>query len=493
MNNTNRQKVITYIPKESQEVEEPASDMGTIRRGLWMYTHKLGLNFSLVLLLALVYQAFVAVFIALNGMKTLPVFGTVSPTDNVQQVVSNVAAIIMAGVIQGLIIAEMAQVVWLRHPDKLKVRLMSGSVWWWIMLVALIATIVIDFFLLFLSITSKTNLGDAWQSVQKNQMSGFMIVLLSILNFLTLLRCASVMRTSTSDEIRREVEERLNAIAEEILIDAGDSARAKAAQVWKKLSVNPQRFVPIHDSVLNLISTNHPTLLPPQLGGDTWAYDFTGNTFAVLPPDVHQALLQNRHRVSRDSKTHPDSDDNQLLWRLPPTDMADMIGYNMETYGKPRFVDITEPENPKFLTRPVEFGALGLTATGTGPNQTQPNGMINYGGQPTQQAQPTQPVYAANQPQPPVMNMNPMIGQVQTTNTQSMPQQQVLMPLPDNFVAGLSATEKALFGSYLANTVFPHVHGSKFPQGVPDLNIFEVFDPVELQWYYRHWKKGRGA
>ncbi|HEX2913390.1 MAG TPA: hypothetical protein VH186_21480 [Chloroflexia bacterium] len=473
MNMNNRQKVITYIPKESQEVEEPASDMGTIRRGLWMYTHKLGLNFSLVLLLALAYQAFVAVFIALNGMKTIPIFANLSPTDNTQQIIGNTAAIIMAAIIQGLIIAEMAQVVWLRHPDRLKVRLMSGSIWWWVMLFALIVSIGIDFLLLFLSITSKPNFQEAWQAVQKNQMTGLTILLLSILNFLTLLRCASVMRTSTSDEIRREVEERLNAIAEEILIDAGDSARAKAAQVWKKLSVNPQRFVPIHDSVLNLISQNHPNIIPPQLGGDTWAYDFTGNTFAVLPPDVHQALLQNRYRVAHESRTPFEGDDNQLLWRLPPVDMAEMIAFNVETYGKPRFVDITEPETPKFLTRPVEFGALGLAPTGTTQAQ---NAVIQN--------------TATTQQMPLNMAMQNTMTQPFTVIDQNTSSGQYALPPASNFISTLTPTEKALFGSYLTHTVFPHVHeGQKFPQGVPDLSIFEVFDNVELQWYYRYWKK----
>jgi hypothetical protein len=475
MNMNNRQNVITYIPKESQETEEPASDMGTIRRGLWMYTHKLGLNFSLVLLLALAYQGFVAVFIALNGLKTLPVFMNISPTDNVQQILGNTAAIVIAFIIQGLIIAEMAQVVWLRHPDRLKVRLMSGSVWWWIMLLALVCTIVIDFFLLFLSITGKPNLQDAWQAVLKNQMTGFTILLLSILNFLTLLRCAAVMRTSTSAEIRREVEERLSAIAEEILIDAGDSARAKAAQVWKKLSVNPQRFVPIHDSVLNLISQNHPNLVPPQIGGDTWAYDFTGNTFAAIPPDVHQALLQNRYRVAREHKNPFETDDNQLLWKLPPNDLAEMIAFNLETYGKPHFVDITEPESPKFLTRPVEISALGL-------NNNQPV----QGNIATQPLNNTATQNMATQP----LNTNGAQGMPTQPFAAVVPQnQQAIVAATPSFVANLTPTEKALFGSYLTHTVFPHVHGSKFPQGVPDLSIFEVFDQIELQWYYRYWKK----
>lgn len=458
MNNMNP-KVITYIPKESEN-EQPASDMGTIRRGLWMYTHKLGLNFSLVLLLSLAYQAFVAVFIALNGLKTLPLFSGLNPKDNVQLFFANAGAILITVVIQGLIIAEMAQVVWLRHPDRLKVRLMSGSIWWWIMLIALIFTIVIDFFLLFLSITNRSNLNDAWQSVLRNQMTGFTILLLSILNFLTLLRCAAVMRTSTSDEIRKEVEERLSAIAEEILIDAGDSARAKAAKVWRNLSVNPQRFIPIHESVLRLVSQNHPSLVPPQIGGDTWAYDFTGNTFAVLPPDVHQALLQNRYRVSHDARPQMNEDENQMMWRMAPPELADKINFNLTTYGKPRFVDATEPENLKFLTRPIQISALGL--------EQQAN--IN----PTLQEQT-----AITQPLPAISS-----GAMQTQTTQPM-----TLIDKNSFISSLTPTDKALFGSYLTHTVFPHVHGQKFPQGVPDLSIFEVFDNVELQWYYRFWKK----
>jgi len=447
-----------------------------------MYTHKLGLNFSLVLLLALSYQGFVAVFVAFNGLKTIPFFANLSPTDNTQQILGNTAAIIIAIIIQGLIIAEMAQVVWLRHPDRLKVRLMRGSVWWWIMLLALIFTIVIDFLLLFLSITNKTNLQDAWQAVLKNQMTGLTILLLSILNFLTLLRCAAVMRTSTSAEIRHEVEERLNAIAEEILIDAGDSARSKAAEVWKKLSVNPQRFVPIHDSVLNLVSQNHPQLVPPAIGGDTWAYDFTGNTFAAIPPDVHQALLQNRYRVAREHKTPFEADDNQLLWRLPPADMAEMIAFNMQTYGKPHFVDITEPENPKFLTRPVEFGALGLNQN---PPQANPASQ-NVSVQPSATISNSTNITEATQ--------QLATSGVPGANTQPLPAvipqaQPAVVAAGPNFIASLTPTEKALFGSYLTHTVFPHVHGQKFPQGVPDLSIFEVFDQIELQWYYRYWKK----
>ncbi len=432
------QRVITYVP---QEGDQPAADMGSIRRGLWLYTHKLGLNFSLVLLLALSYQGFVAAFISLRGIRTLPILAKI-PNEPLPQALGILAALVIGFIIQGLIIAEMAQVVWLRHPDRLKVRLMSGSVWWWIMLAALIVTISVDFFLLFLSVTGANSFGEAWSSIFNNQMTFATNLLLGILNFLTLLRCASVMRTTTSEEIRQEVEERLKAIAEEILIDAGDSARAKAAQVWKKLSVNPQRFVPIHDSVLNLISSQHPELIPPKLGGDSWAYDFGGNTFAALPPDLHQALLQSRHRAFTPGRKFLDEEQGQL-WKLQPNDMAEVISYNMETYGKPRFVDVTDPETPRFMTRPVEFSALLSDPSYKGS-----------AGLPLSQAPPAAKV----------------------------------LSLPDDLANRLSPTEKALFGAYLANTVFPGVHHSPFPQ-LPDLNIFQVFDSVELQWYYREWQK----
>ncbi len=444
-------RVITYAPQDTEAEERPASDMGTIRRGLWIYTHKLGLNFSLVLFLALCYQAFMAVFIGMNGVITLPIFKSLRTSDNTAIVVlGNLIAILVAGVIQGLIIAEMAQVVWLRHPDRLKVRLMSGSIWWWIMLVALILTIGIDFLLLFLSITGAETLAAAWQASLRYQMNGLTILLLAILNFLTLLRCASVMRTSTSEEIRKEVEARLKAIAEEILIDAGDSARQKASKVWKKLSVDPQRFVPIHDSVLNLISSQHPNMVPPELGGSTWAYDFSGNTFAALPADLHQALLQNRYRATNNPRTHLQSEENQMLWKLPPTDMAEMIGYNLDTYGQPKFVDITEPDQPKFMSKPIDMTSLGFQ-TNHGPLQTVSTQSL---------AQPT-----------------------------DMSQSQVTPVLPMSSIIGtLQPMEKALFSVYLSNVVFPAVHHTNFPAG-SSINIFDVFDEVDLQYYFRFWKK----
>ena len=439
MSKQNNNDVITYIPERDPE------EMGKLRRGIWFYTHQLGMNFTLVLALSLFYQSFVAVFIAVNGIKTLPIFAGLGQ-DTAGQVLGNVGAVVIGLVIQGLIVAELAQVVWLRRPDRLKVRLMSDSIWWWVILVALVASIAVDFFLLFLSVTGTADLSRAWAVASKNQMAFATNILLAILNLLTLLRCASVMRTSTSEEIRQEVEERLKAIAEEILIDAGDSARAKAAQVWKKLSVNPQRFLPIHDSVFELISKQHPELLPPALGGDNWAYDFTGNTFAVLPPDLHQALLQARHQATK-SKRNISTDLDEAdadLWRRDPADLAKLINYNLETLGRPRFVDASEPDEPRFMSRSAQFAAIApALPAGTQMVEALP-----------QTARPQSAVVAA----------------------------------PGQSVVNLPPREKALFAAYLMNVVFPHVHGTAFPQG-QGVSVFEAFDEIEMQWYYRYWSK----
>ncbi|MEI6047249.1 MAG: hypothetical protein WCS37_23150, partial [Chloroflexota bacterium] len=58
----------------------------------------------------------------------------------------------------------------------------------------------------------------------------------------------------------------------------------------------------------------------------------------------------------------------------------------------------------------------------------------------------------------------------------------------DTFLSTLAPTEIALYGAYLAHTVFPKVHGTPFLP-LPNITIFQIFDPVELQWYYREWKQ----
>jgi hypothetical protein len=461
-----------YTGYGTQEPGGPADSyaMGRFGRLIYTYTHQLGLNFSLVLALALGFQFFVAVFIGLNGLKALTWFQSQDTSSPWMNVLVNVLAVALAVLIQGLIIAEMAQVVWLRHPDKLKVRLMSGSIWWWVMLAALIVTSSVDFLLLFLSITGQTSLAAAWQSVTQNQLTGLANFLLALLNFLTLLRCAAVMRTSTREEIHREVEEQLAAIAEEILLDAGDQVRAKAAAVWEKLAVNPRRMIPLFNSVLNLISHQHPGLVPPTsaLGGDSWAYDFTSNTFAALPPDVHQALLQNRERVRRATtgQRRIETNDDELPWRLDPPEVAELVSYNLQSCGQPRFVDITDPARPRYLSRPVEARALGLDFDFDG---------IGAKGSARQ----------SEGPAPAALAPAPVAGAGVTTAAPAHSPSPAA--LPPAFLTGISPTDKALFGAYLTNTVFPSLHGCPFPH-MPEIGIFDVFDEVDLRYYWRHWK-----
>lgn len=483
-----KNRVIAYMPKE--EEERPASDMGTLRRGLWVYTNKLGLNFSLVLFLSLAYQIFVALFIAFRGMKTLPVLQELQKGNQFEQAVSTIAAVVIAMVIQGLIIAEMAQVVWLRHPDRLKVRLMRDSIWWWFILIALLVTLVIDFLLLFLSVTGKTNLDAAWKAVSVDQLTGFTTILLAVLSLLTLLRCASVMKTSTSEEIRREVEERLKAIAEEILIDAGDSARAKATKVWKKLSVNPERFVPIHESVLRLVSQNHPDLVPSQLGGNSWAYDFNGNTFAALPPDVHTALLQSKHRRTIEKANKPrnpkadsaDYDDNQILWKAPPSGMADLINHNLDAYGRPKFVDITEPDNPKFVNSPISMNNLDYSITDITAQAEKKalNAAATARLQP-----PNRDLAKIGDADEYTSNEKAFLTQINQLVSISTPKGGAT----EDFISSLQKVERAKFGKYLAKVVYPHVHGEDFPLESRAADVYDYFDDLELQWYYRYWKK----
>jgi hypothetical protein len=442
MNMNNRQQVITYVPEASPNTEEPAGGPGILRPGLDRKPPGPGLYATLVLLLAVALQVFMAGFIALNGLKNISFFANSSLTVDTQQALSRAAALILAVVLQGLLVVAIGRVA--------RPRPSGRPVWWWLMLAALLPALALDFLLLFSSTTAKTDLAAAWQTALNDPLNGLIFLLLAGLNLLSLLGGALAWRPGSGAAAGK-----LDPIAGEILLEAGDSARAKAAQVWQKLGVNPRRFIPLHPTVLGLISKKYPGLFPPQIGGNSWAYDFTSHTFAAIPPEVHQALMQNRQRLSQESYDAADADDNQLLWRLPPNDLAEMIIFYLETYGKPRFIDITNPENPQLLTGPVALGAPG---TNSASNRA-------AGGALDSALQPGAAHRSAGPPSP-----------VQT------------------FVASLTSAEKALFGSYLTHTVFPHIHqGSRFPQGVQDMSIFEVFDSVKLQWYYRYWKKQTGC
>lgn len=444
-------------------------EAGRLRGWLRYYTDHLGMNFTLVLLLSLSYQGFVAFFIAGSGLRQLPFFKQLPQDELLPQFLGWTFALIATLVIQGLLIAELAQVVWLRRPDRLKVRLMSDSIWWWIMLIGLLLTATFDFGLLMLAITGQSEVSLAWDMMRRNQTNFFTIGLLALLNVLTLLRCASVMKTSSSEEIRQEVEERLRAIAEEILLDAGDSARLKATKVWKNLSVDPRKFVPLSNAVFELVSQQHPGLVPPDLGGDSWAYDPRGNSLVVLPPDLHQALMNSDYRARGRSRRQEgigvgaeEGEEGTILWRMGSDRQAEYIGHSLQLAGRPRLVDATNPDAIRYLSRrvqlPQEYESEDVDEEAYNDYRDGDNRRLaarRSAGRPGQ-------LPPSSQPQPEEAGVR-------------------------QFVRSLPPTEKALFGAYLTDTVFPSVHGQRFPQ-MAELSIWQVFDRVELEWYYRHWK-----
>jgi hypothetical protein len=504
-------KVITYVPLEQarraygqspasasagagvnsavnatyRKIRSGSSDQvreaGILKGWLRYYTDHLGMNFTLVLLLSLCYQAFVAFFIAGSGLRQLPFFKQLPRDEPLPQILSWTGALIAALVIQGLLIAELAQVVWLRRPDRLKVRLMSDSVWWWIMLVGLVLTATFDFGLLMLAITGQSDLAAAWDLMRRNQANFFTIGLLALLNILTLLRCASVMKTSTSEEIRQEVEERLRAIAEEMLLDAADSTRHKATKVWKNLSVDPHKFVPLSNAVLDLVSQQHPDLVPPDLGGDSWAYDPRGNSLVVLPPEVHQALMNSGYRGKgrgRGSRVEveegEDGEEGTILWRLGSDRLAQYIGHSLQLAGRPRLVDATNPDDIRYLSRPVRLPQEYEYDEGEEAIEDYNDYEYNL----------NQRVATSTRGRGSSYPRRTQSGRAGHAQAHSQPQ--AGEPV-QHFVRSLAPTEKALFAAYLTNTVFPNVHGQPFP-AMPDLTIWEVFDRVELEWYYRYWK-----
>lgn len=471
MTMNDRPRVKDYLPDEY--LENHQGDTSS-KGGLWSLIRKFSVGFNLILLLALVYQIFVAVFIALNGLKTVPLLANGPIPDNTRQFFTNAAAIVLAVVLQALLLAEIYLAIRLRpdasdlpahldwqfattppgQPTPIEAETPYRKVWWGVVLAALVVTVGMDLGLLFLSLTGKTTLAAAWQAYQKAPSLGFVFLPLAILDLLTLW-CGAILIQTASTRAGDD-EDGFKAFAAAFLVGAGGRLRAKVVKVWRRLGVDPLRFIPVNISVMRLLSSKHPELVPPQTAGDNWAYDFTANMFALLPPDVHRALLQNIYRLGKDGQDIFDADGNRLLWRQPASDIADMIARNLEIYGPPRFVDITNPNRPKILT---DFSALMARPSNSGRSLFR---LAAPGNQ--QVVEDFEPVAASQFVSP---NMA--------------------------FVAGLSQDEKALFGSYLTNTVFPHARGTRYPQGLPDLSIFEAFEIDDMMWYYRYWKKQAGS
>ncbi len=474
-----RQRVNDYLP---EEILEKDRDEVISKGGLWNLIRRFGLTFNLVLLLALAYQGLITVFIALNGLKTIPLLANASPPNNTRQLFTNIAAILLAAILQGLLLTEIYLAIRLRPNALDRQPALDGqptpdrpftagwqfatdmpadpdlpphsALWWSLALATLFVTVGLDLGLLFLSLTGKATLGAAWQAYNNTPTLGFIFLPAAILNLLTLFCGAILIHTASARA--GDDEDGFKAFAEAFLVDAGSRLRAKVVKIWRKLGVDPLRFIPVNASALKLLASRCPEIFPPQSNGDNWAYDFSGNIFAALPPDVHKALLQNIYRLGKDGEDIFDADGNRLLWRLPASDIADMIARNIEIYGQPRFVDITNPNRPKILTG---FNSLNPRPAGVG--------------------RPLARLAAPRKSQSAAV-MEPLIASQFVSPNKA-------------FAAGLTQAERALFGSYLTNTVFPHARGTRYPQDLPDMSIFEAFDLEDMLWYYRYWKKQTGT
>jgi hypothetical protein len=334
-------QVITYAP--DTETDDPARDLRGLRLGLYMYTQKWGLNYSFVLLISSLFQGFIGVFIGLKGWR---IFFNGLPADAPWQVFASVASIAIGLLFQVGLIAEGAQVVWLRRTDKIKIRLEQDSGWWRALVVVLVILVAFDFVLLYFAVTGARDLTRAWNISSVDQLTWVSTFALLFMNLITLLRCASVMNTSTTELNRLAVEERTKAIAEELFIDAGDATRLEAQRVWKQLGTNPRKFLPLQNAVIGQLHKSHPDFFPADLGGDTWCFDFDSNTFTALTPDLYNSLLG----AKRNSKALGGS--AEAIWSMGPEELSEAISMNLKMNGQPRFVDMTVPDEPLYSFQP---------------------------------------------------------------------------------------------------------------------------------------------
>jgi hypothetical protein len=247
---------------------------------------------------------------------------------------------------------------------------------------------------------------------------------------------------------------------------------------------------------LRLISEQHPELVPPKLGGNSWAYDFNSNTLAFLPSDLHQALLQSRQHMKGNQNEQAD------LWKLHPQELAEVIGYNLATYGQPRFVDATEPEAPRYLNRPAEFSVLtGKTRNGgsgsrnggsssrRGRSSESGNGYdLGVRTARMQRPLPSRRGRPALNPPPGSTSYDSAYGYEQEEDEEEWEEEDGTQ----QFLSELEPRDQVLFANYLANIVFPKLYQGQFTP-LPEVTIFDVFDEVELRWYFREWKQGTVA
>lgn len=63
---------------------------------------------------------------------------------------------------------------------------------------------------------------------------------------------------------------------------------------------------------------------------------------------------------------------------------------------------------------------------------------------------------------------------------------------PMQQLSQMSAIEKSLFAGYLINTVFPMMYKQAYVE-VAGTNIYQMFDQIDLAYFYRRWKQEGGG
>jgi hypothetical protein len=337
------------------------------KRGfLWRYIYELGRNYDAVLRMSLIFQVVLALLLAFASKDVLPGIselarlgagagagtGSFEWQGVVGWVLSFVAAFAVAIIIQFLLIVELGQIVWQRRLERLRVQMLQKSFWWWLMLGGLAVTCLMDILIIFLSFTGRRDLGGAWQVATNNNFTILMAILVCALSFLTALRCAFVMNTTSLDEVRAEIRSELDTLALEVFLDVNDHVRDLSRQALSQANIDLSSFVPLSGRELEQLLASFTDLLPKvwlENAITSVGYDFGGNRLVAIPPETHTKLENERRRAQLGQgvmSRNPNYREPQIVPH---------IKRNIVERGKPSAVEITDPDlGPVTYRRPLQ-------------------------------------------------------------------------------------------------------------------------------------------
>jgi hypothetical protein len=399
-------ELAVYVPPIAEDYSNPNSNPngatnttapmqpGHKRGFLWRYIYELGRNYDAVLRMSLIFQVVLALLLAFASREVLPGIselarlggganGTTSAGAAAGTSVSNfewssvvgwglsfVAAFVVAVIIQFLLIVELGQIVWQRRLERLRVQMLQKSFWWWMMLGGLAVTCLMDILIIFLSFTGRRDLGGAWQVATNNNFTILMAILVCALSFLTALRCAFVMNTTSLDEVRAEIRSELDTLALEVFLDVNDHVRDLSRQALSQANIDLSSFVPLSGRELEQLLASFTDLLPKvwlENAITSVGYDFGGNRLVAVPPETHTKLENERRRAQLGQG---------VMSRNPNYREPQIVPYikrNIVERGKPIAIEITDPElGPVTYRRPLQRPAPSAPAPVSGSTPTRP-------------------------------------------------------------------------------------------------------------------------